>query len=158
MTEQEENEKKITKCMMDLVKLYAKDKKPIDADLDMFGVHYKLSFTAEPSNQKEVKLECIDQTNGETKSGYLKGIEEFLKYQSKETHADVENKALFIVAADGNQVICSTLGKLRKNILLITSAMQSDQDIANVITLASLLFTGKYHTVDELIEDIAKQE
>lgn len=158
MAEQEENEKKITKCMMDLVKLYAKDKKPIDADLDMFGVHYKLSFTAESSKQKEEKIKCTDYTNGAEKSEYLKGIEEFANYQSKETLADTEHKAIFIMAVDGDKLLCCPLGTNRKLIVALASAMKVNENAANMITFASMLFSGQGKSTEDLIKAIFKKE
>lgn len=158
MTEQEENEKKITKCMMDLVKLYAKDKKSIDADLDMFGVHYKLSFTAELSKKKEEKRKCIDYTNGAEKSEYLKGIEVFSNSQSKETLADTEHKAIFILAVDGDKLLCCPLGTNRKLIVALASAMKINENAANMIILASMLHSGKNQIINALIKDIKKEE
>ena len=108
------------------------------------------------AQQEETKLKCIDYTEGAKISDFLRGIEEFVRYQSKETCADSEHKAIFIVAVDGDKVICSPLGDRRKNIVAIASAMKAENDVANIITLASMLFCGKNKTLDDLIKDIAK--
>ena len=108
------------------------------------------------AQQEDTKLKCIDYTEGAKISDYLRGIEEFVRYQSKETCADSEHKAMFIVAVDGKNIICSPLGDRRKNIVAIASAMKAENDVANIITLASMLFCGKNQTLDDLIKDIAK--
>ena len=153
MAEQEENEKKITKCMMDLVKLYAKDKKPIDADLDMFGVHYKLSFTAEPSKQKE-ETKCITANDGRPFSEYLQGVEKFIKKESKITLADKEKNGLFIMATDSDQVICAPIGYPLNIISGITSAMNDDLDIAFIVMAAAYQYHGD--NIVNLIKKVLK--
>lgn len=108
------------------------------------------------AQKEEKKLECIDNTGGEKTSDFLNGIEYFIKYQSQEINADPEHKAIFIVATDGKRILCSPLGNRRKNIAAIASAMKAEEDVANIVELAEMLFCGKHQTLDDLIKDIAK--
>lgn len=108
------------------------------------------------TEQEEIK--CIDYTNGEAKSEYLKGIEEFVKYQAKETMADSEHKSIFILAVDGEQILSTPLGNSRNIIVAIASAMKADKHIADILTLASMLFCGQFKSTDDLIKDILKKE
>ena len=106
--------------------------------------------------KEETKIKCTDYTNGAEKSEYLKGIEEFANYQSKETLADTEHKAIFILAVDGDKILTCPLGTNKKLIVALASAMSANENISKMLTLASMLFCGQGKTIDDLIKDITK--
>lgn len=108
------------------------------------------------AQKEEKKLECIDNTGGEKTSEFLNGIEDFIKYQSQEINADLEHKAIFIVATDSKHVICSHFGMCRKNIIAIATAMKQDEDIATMIKSAPLLFSIMGTKIDYIIKNIMK--
>ena len=60
MNKTEKTKDEISKCMINLSKIYLEDKKPIEVDLTLLDVRYKLTFDAEKLDTKTGEKDKVD--------------------------------------------------------------------------------------------------
>ena len=60
MNKTEKTKDEISKCMINLSKIYLEDKKPIEVDLTLLDVRYKLTFDVEKLDTKTGEKDKVD--------------------------------------------------------------------------------------------------
>ena len=91
---------------------------------------------------EQKKLEERDEIK-DGKTDFIRSVNSFSKYVSKEINEDIDNKSFFMIARDGDQFTCANTCSTGELGAIIFAAMDLDESIEKGVLLAASRFMMK---------------